>query len=250
MTGSANHRGGMMVRERLARRHAGDGDGFRWRGEEVSRVEGFSDAVFGFAVTLLVVSLEVPENFGELLTTMQGFFAFAISFALLAWIWSEHYTYFRRYGLRDAATLWINLVLLFLVLFFVYPLKFLFTLTIDELFGFGGIGRMIESSQYPLLLAIYGAGFFAVQVIFVVFYWRAYAMRASLGLNARELWVTRGEIQQFGLNASVCLASIAIVVVGGEAWASFAGWAYLLLFPLGVANGRLMESRWKKSAEG
>ena len=29
-------------------------------GCEVSRIEGFSDAVFGFALTLLVVSLEVP----------------------------------------------------------------------------------------------------------------------------------------------------------------------------------------------
>ena len=33
------------------------------RGREVSRIEGFSDAVFGFALTLLVVSLEVPDNF-------------------------------------------------------------------------------------------------------------------------------------------------------------------------------------------
>ena len=47
------------------------------------RIEGFADAVFGFALTLLVVSLEVPNNFDELLSTMQGFFAFAISGWLL-----------------------------------------------------------------------------------------------------------------------------------------------------------------------
>ena len=35
-------------------------------GREVSRIEGFSDAVFGFALTLLVVSLEVPDNFDAL----------------------------------------------------------------------------------------------------------------------------------------------------------------------------------------
>jgi uncharacterized membrane protein len=33
---------------------------FKERGEEISRLEGCSDCAFGFAITLLVVSLEVP----------------------------------------------------------------------------------------------------------------------------------------------------------------------------------------------
>jgi len=40
------------VREGLTGRQGGEED-FRWRGEDVSRIEGFSDAVFAFAVTLL-----------------------------------------------------------------------------------------------------------------------------------------------------------------------------------------------------
>src|SRR5919112_4637900 len=144
-----------VVRGGLARRQGGEED-FRWRGQDVSRIEGFSDAVFAFAVTLLVVSLEVPKTFDELLATMRGFFAFAICFALLLSVWYDHYKFFRRYGLKDTPTRWLNSTLLFLMLLYVYPLKFLFTMLIDEWLGFGS-SEMIEASQIPLLLVIYGA---------------------------------------------------------------------------------------------
>ena len=232
------------MRERLARRRVGDaGDGFRWRGEDVWRVEGFSDAVFAFAVTLLVVSLEVPKTFDELLDTMRGFLAFAISFALLLSIWYEHYKFFRRYGLRDILTLWLNSVLLFLVLFFVYPLKFLFTLVVDQLLGFREANTMVEPSQGPLLLVIYGAGFITVQLVFMLLHLRAYALRDALELDARELLVTRKEIQSFLLNVLVGLASVGIAVIGGEGWTFLAGLIYFLIAPLQTINGFAMGSR-------
>jgi uncharacterized membrane protein len=230
-----------VVREGLARRRIGD-DGFRWRGEDVSRIEAFTDAVFAFAVTLLVVSLEVPKTFDELLVDMRGFFAFAICFALLLFVWYEHYKFFRRYGLRDLPTLWLNSVLLFLVLFYVYPLKFLFTLWMDQLLGFPE-NDMIEASQVPLLMLIYSAGFVAIQLVFVLMYLRAYSLRGALGLGTHELSVTHEEIQGYLLNVAVGLASIAIAVFGGARVVSLAGYIYLLVFPLQTINGRVMGSR-------
>ncbi len=228
-----------MMREGLARRRVGS-EGFRPRVEDVWRVEGFSDAVFAFAVTLLVVSLEVSSTFDELLAAMRGFFAFGICFALLLSVWYEHYKFFGRYGLRDTPTVWLNSVLLFLVLFYVYPLKFLFTLLTDQLLGFSEKVRlssgvrveMIEPSQGPLLMAIYGAGFVAVQLVFVLLYLRAHSLRGALGLGAYELSVTREEIQGFLLNVSVALASVAVAVLGGQGAVSLAGLVYLLIFPL------------------
>ena len=91
---------------------------FRWRAREITRLEGFSDAVFAFALTLLVVSLEAPHTFDELMDTMRGFPAFGICFAILVQVWFYHYRYFRRYGLQDGITVVLNAALLFVVLFF------------------------------------------------------------------------------------------------------------------------------------
>ena len=97
------------------------------RGREVSRLEGFTDAVFGFALTLLVVSLEVPENFADLQQILIGFPAFAVTFSVICWVWYEHYLLFRRYDLEDGFTVVLNCVLLFIVVFYAYPMKFMFT---------------------------------------------------------------------------------------------------------------------------
>ena len=83
-----------MIREQLLKKELGKTNAFRWRSHEVSRIEGLSDAVFAFAVTLLVVSLEVPQTFNELAVTMRGFGAFAISFVLLFSVWFTQYKFF------------------------------------------------------------------------------------------------------------------------------------------------------------
>src|SRR5262245_8929664 len=96
---------------------------FRWRGNEISRVEGLADAVFGFAVTLLVVALEVPSTFEGLMDVVRAFPAFIICFAILMTFWNAHYRYHRRYGLEDIFTRVMTMAVLVLVLFSVYPLK-------------------------------------------------------------------------------------------------------------------------------
>ena len=85
-----------MFRKAIANKLEGDKNVFRHRGHEIRRIEAFSDAVFAFAVTLLIVSLEVPKSFEELMVTMRGFFAFGVSFVLLMMIWYEQNIFFSQ----------------------------------------------------------------------------------------------------------------------------------------------------------
>jgi uncharacterized membrane protein len=75
---------------------------------DVTRLEAFSDAVFGFAITLLVVSLEVPDSFDELMQVMRGLPVFAVTFAILLLIWQEHHNLFKRFPSSDGVTIWLN----------------------------------------------------------------------------------------------------------------------------------------------
>ncbi len=129
---------------------------FRWRAGDISRPEAFCDVVFGFALTLLVVSLEVPHNYAQLMTAMRGFVPFAVCFAQLIMIWRAHYQFSRRYGLEDPYTMILNFLLLFLVLFYVYPLKFVFTLLFSEVMGEAAPGNF-GSHEASVLMRVYAA---------------------------------------------------------------------------------------------
>lgn len=199
----------MSKANRMVDRH------FRWRGGEMTRIEAFSDAVFAFALTLLVVALEVPHTFEQLADTMKGFVAFAICFAMLAMVWHVHVKFFRRYGLQ---TLWVstlNSILLFVLLFYVYPLKFLFTFLVG-IFSGGALSSqqsapvMGAAENVRTLMVIYGLGFAAVFFLLFLMYRHAWNLRRELELNAMEVHLTKYEMMnQF---AMMCFGLVSAIV--------------------------------------
>ena len=154
------------------------------RTHEISRIEAFSDAVFAFALTLLVVSLQVPKSYDELMNLMSGFPAFACCFGVLLWIWYEHNLFFRRYGLQDPYTVLLNGTLLFVVMFYVYPLKFMFDSGFSQFIPKASQGAVpMTLAQLARASAIYGLGFVALFIMFALLYRHAYRKRHELGLT-------------------------------------------------------------------
>jgi len=247
-----------MIRQMLIEKNIGRSTSFRWRSEEISRIEGLSDAVFGFAITLLVVSLEVPKTFNELVSAMSGFGAFAISFGLLFLVWYNQHKFFRRYGLQDTITIVLSAVLLFVVLFYVYPLKFLFTFLVSRFTGGHGEVRLpngnIESmldndGQMGTLMLIFGAGYLAIFLVFVLLHIHAYRKREQLELNELEKFDTISSIQEAVLNSAIAIVSMSIVWFGGARMAGFAGMAYMFTGVVMAIHGFIMGARRKKLEE-
>lgn len=208
---------------------------FRNRAQEVTRLEAFSDIVFGFALTLIVVALEVPKTFAELMHDIRGFFGFAICFALLVWLWHCHYTFSRRYDLQDPTTIFLNTLLLFVVLFYVYPLKFLFSLLT------GGLGRgVITRAEWPTLMYIYGIGSAGIFTIFFLMYLHAWRKRDELELNAVERHDTRTQMALHGSYVGISLGSILLTAVLPDTQLMWAGWIYGLMGPVSGVIGAKM----------
>jgi uncharacterized membrane protein len=243
-----------MIRQKLIEQEIGISRKFRLRGREVSRVEALSDAVFGFAITLLVVSLEVPRTFDALMEMMRGFIAFAICFAMLILVWYQQYKFFRRYGLNDALTFVLNAVLLFVVLFYVYPLKFVWTLLVNMVLGVdnrvplpsGEMVAPVAHHQMGQLMMVFSIGYVAVFAVFTLLYWRAYTKRGELELNRLEVLDTRTELEENLLHIAIGLLSIGLASLGTRGYVALSGFCYMLIGPVMTIHGMWMGKKRKK----
>lgn len=216
------------------------------RRHDISRLEAFSDAVFAFALTLLVVALEVPKSYDELMKLMSGFPAFACCFAVLVGIWYEHNLFFRRYGLQDGYTVLLNSILLFVVLFYVYPLKFMFDSGFAHFFAWAGQGvHPMTLDQLGRASAIYGLGYIAVFVMFWLLYLHAYRRRDALGLSPLEVFKIKTFAGFHMVSAAVGAVVVLIAVAAPRNYTFISPMMFALMWPAHALYGSHREKKRK-----
>lgn len=128
-----------------------------------ARFESFSDGVFAFAITLLILSIVLPPfahppGDRELTVALFGLWpnmlAYALSFAVIGIMWQNHHALFRLIGRIDRMTVFLNLGLLGITVFIPFA-----TSTLGSYMGLRssaflyGLTLTGCSTMYNLLLA-------------------------------------------------------------------------------------------------
>lgn len=202
----------------------------------MSRLETFTDAAFAFALTLLAVSLDPPTNWEGLMLALRGVPAFVAGAALLMMFWWGHHQWSRRYELDDGTTVLLTCLLVFTVLVYVYPLRFmagvLFTwvgmLTGLPLGPSGDLG-VRGAADINAMFVIYGLGFTAMCAALVLLHLHAWRKREELRLSALQRLELLGEFRSWAILAVTGLLSVVVAALSPDDAPVLAGFVYMIL---------------------
>ncbi|MBK7878576.1 MAG: DUF1211 domain-containing protein [Planctomycetes bacterium] len=185
-------------------------NGFRMRGEAVTRLETLVDAAFAFALSMLVISVgTLPKDVPELFLALHRLPTFAACFLIVVVFWLAHNRWSRRYGLDDAKTTGLSLALVFTVLVFVFPLRIVMSGGMNSMTGGWVPSEMLVRGMEDLqgCFIVYGAGFCVLSAIIVQLNRIALKRGSELGLDAYEVLCTEEEIGAFRNLVLVGIAS-------------------------------------------
>lgn len=185
------------------------------------RLELFSDAVFAIAMTLLVLDIRLPEversDVGGALADLQPeFFAYALSFVVIASTWMAHHRRFQIIDRVDARLIQLNLALLFVVAFVPFPTSV-----------------MSQWGSTAPAVVLYASTVGAMGVLHLVTW--VYVCRAGLVTTPIDRGAYRYGVRASIIDPAVFAMSIIIALLG---WPTVALYSWLLLIPVGAAVRR------------
>jgi uncharacterized membrane protein len=169
---------------------------------EFSRIVAFTDGVFAIAITLLVLTLEVPTDVSDLGRQLREqwdeFFAYGLSFAVLGSLWIAHHRFFGSLARFDGRLVVLNLV--YLAFIALVPFS-------SDLLG--------NYSGQSVAVILYAANLTAVTLAFAL--QTAYAHRRDLVRDWAKPYTPRLAGPPAFLIPFVFLASIPVALVSPRA---------------------------------
>ncbi len=232
-------------------------DGFRDRGAQATRLEAFVDAAFAFALTLVVIAgNDIPASVDELVLAMKAVPAYAGCFLLIMRCWSAHADWSRRYGLDDATSRRLGVLLVFLVLIFVYPMRMVFSSLFNALTaGYLPTGFSINSAaDVPAMFIMFAVAFGLLGAVMTALYWHAWRLREVLALSLHERAQTRFEILNWGAVPVVAVLSLVLALAiparqESGVWLGLPGFVFFLLNLAPFVMTRVV-ARWRRAQPG
>src|SRR5438445_7844738 len=207
--------------------------GFRLRGMEMTRLETFIDAAFAFAISMLVIAAQqIPDTIQARLAALKNVPTFICSIAVLGIYWRGHWLWSRRYGLEDGVSILISWMMIVTMLIFIYPLKAIFGAMWNFLSN-GQLGQPFSlhttEAQARTIFAIYALGLIAISAEILLLNFRAWQLREPLRLNARERFMTRGELTGWSIPVGVGIVSLVLSFTLPIEQIAWCGWVYFLM---------------------
>lgn len=158
----------------------------------IDRLVGFSDGVFAIAITLLVLSIEVPKAGPDDVASVvfaewSDILTYVISFLVIGNYWISHHRVFQRIERQNGRLLWLNLSLLLCIAFVPFPTSLLgdtittvtvslyaATLAVTSVFDTGlwwyasEVGELVDDAVGPTLARERTVRMLAPSVVFVL----------------------------------------------------------------------------------
>ena len=206
---------------------------FHMRGENMTRIETFVAASFGFAITMLIISVnDIPKGIEEFILAFKNVPSFICSCAAIIFIWYKHANWSRRFGLEDPMTIFLSGTLIIIVLIFIYPLRLmmqgLFFIITD---GYFPLGINLDSFEnLRTVFTFYGVGFLVLTINFWALHAHALNQGKALSLNAFEYNYTQRNVTDWFISAAMSLVVIAIMILAPVEYLIYVPHLFFLLF--------------------
>ena len=196
--------------------------------KETVRMEGFSDAIFAIAITLLVLDLHIPDkdtltSTNAIISFLKGqwasYLAISISFFSIYIMWVNHHKLFKQIYVRNTGITFANGLILFLVTAVSYPT--------------GLIARFLDTPSANLVVAIYTGLFVLINLSYNLLWYIASGDKTLLRPDITDAAIKKIKLNYlyglptyflaFGLSFNYPTTALVICIILWVYWALSSG---------------------------